>query len=703
MAQPAPLYRAILAHLGSRFGKALLLAVASSSLLVAGGCDTSSGKADKEVGEKLKTAQAKIDAELKAPSDTNQDLKQISSESDDSDPMKIHAKVSFADSELRLAELMAGKVAANDMQIDRLTHEISILAGQISDNNELAASFQQSSPEEKGKKAVDALSAAQQALASGSDGTWIKTDGGMLQSLAAVDKTRDDLQGQIDGLTKSIAASTDERNKLLDESDKLKRASEDTSSLGANPTPQARLDLGQKSVELYTQGAEARKKAAELSVKIDEDNARLARAQADLAVQQALHDSLTATRAALEAKAQEGKDSWTATQAEMARVDDRSKAILGVNPVDAPKIDSKGDLKTQTTIGSKEAAIAQLVADNVKPRADAIAHFDKAISVYQEAGVLAKSVQADLQKKSLTDPTLAKPEQVAWKAEMETFDPNLYAFMQGAAELEKANLLAQTAAEAKARLDQITMLKPILAAAHLQPLVTMDETQPTNLAQLIKSSQGDANSGARGSFTKAGTLLQHVFTSTAPLPIRSGALADEVYLEDAWASLEALAGDPQQAATHLSNAREHVAAAANQQINLPSLPADLASGASMAAPMPVSSGSPAATGVVNLVGTYKSIENSAHGTEANTFVLSADGSLTNDAILTDTAGKKTVLKAKGTWTIVPGNKVRLAITSFSANGVEQPPGELPPPQDHKIADGGKQLVPPDNSPPLVKQ
>ena len=689
MAQSALLYRAVFAHLGSRFGKALMIGVAASSLTLAGGCDTSAGKADKEVSDKLKAAQAKIAQEKTPPTDSNADLKQASAETTDSVPMQIHAKIVFANSELRLAQQMAGKVLTNDRQIDRLTREIGMLAGEINDNNVMAASFQQAGPDDKGKRSMDTLTSAQTALATGSDdkGTWIKTDAGTLLSLATVDKNLEELKAQVATLTASIASATDERGKLLDEADKLTRQSQDTSALGTDPTPKARLDWGQKSVELYSQGADNRKKAADLSVKIGEDNAKLARTQADLAMQQGQHDSLTATKAALDSKLQTFKDSWSATQAEIAKVDEKSKMLLGENPVEMPKIDSKDDLKTDSTIGSKAAAIAQLVSDDVKPRADAIAHFDKAISLYKDAGVVAKKFTGELSTRMNAPESLTKPEQVAWKAEREVLDPNAYSYMQGDAELQKANLLAHTAAEAKLRLDQLTMLKPILTTAHLTPLPTLDETQPTNLADLIKSSQGTPDSGAIGSFTKAEALLRPVATGTSPLAIRAGAATDEIYLEYAWASLETLAGNPTEAGNHMSNARDRVGYAISLPTTLPPLPPDLTIGGAISVP----TAAPPAVSALDLIGTYTSEDRVPQGVMKNTVVLLTGGTLTADGTQTPTGGKASVIKGQGTWKMQPGYRVLFTMTSLTVDGVPQPLAAVPP-QILTIANGGKQLI-----------
>jgi hypothetical protein len=163
---------------------------------------------------------------------------------------------------------------------------------------------------------------------------------------------------------------------------------------------------------------------------------------------------------------------------------------------------------------------------------------------------------------------------VAWTAELKALDPSNYQFLQADAELQKGNFMAQSATEARRRLDMITMIKPILAAAGQQPFSTLDETNP-DLAKQGKDAIGTAESGAVGAYSKAADILEKIQGAPA-IELRTAAKAEAIFTQRGWAELEVMAGDAQEAAKHLDLARGQVASAVTENIPLPALPADLA-------------------------------------------------------------------------------------------------------------------------------
>jgi hypothetical protein len=562
------------AHSQRRFHHAVFYAasavlLASASLLTLGGCDSASGQADKDVKAQLDSAQAADAAAKTPPTASDAGLDKAARETTDSLPMQVHAKILFANSELRLAENTAAQVTVNDQLIDRLAREIGLIGGQIQANNAAVAALEKydpSKPGAGGKSILDSVKDTQ-SMVTGSDDKpdWMKTDAASLASLSAADKKAADLQTKVVGLNEKLKAETDQRNELLDQADKL--------------TMQSQHEHGDKSVDLYVQGSDARKKAADLTVTIDADTAELARNTADLALQQGQHDALTATIAGLDKKSKDVSDEWTAVQRQIAALNTASKELLGDDPVTPPAPDKKtGDLTTKATIGDKAAAIADLAKANVKLRSTAETHFNKAIELYGQAKGLATKAVADLNAEKLKFDQ-AKVERVAWDSAIAALDPNTDDFLQADALLQKANFNARSAEEAKVRLDMITAIKPILAGAKLTPLPTLDESNP-DLSKQEKDAVGTAESGAVGAFTKAGGLLDHVSTSTSPMELRAAAKADEIFDQLGWSVLEATAGDAQESAKHMELARAQVAAAATENISLPPLPVELTGSAS---------------------------------------------------------------------------------------------------------------------------
>jgi hypothetical protein len=575
MAQSALFHRVTL-----RFSGAILLGIASSSVALLCGCDNATSKTDKQVNAQLSEAQTKIDSSSVTPTVSNGDLDAAARETGDSLPVQIHAKVAFADSELMLAQAAADQVLANDQQIDRLTREIGLLTGQIESNNQMVEALTKYDPSKavpQGKSVSDAVNDTKAAV-TGSDEKpdWIKTgDTTSLAALSTIDKKSAALQAEISRLSDAIRTQTEQRNTLLDQADKL--------------TQQSQHEQRDKSVELFTQGSEARKKAADVTVRIDADSAALAQNQADLSMQQGQHDALTATLAGINAKANAVDADWKAIQSQISGLNTASVGILGDEP-SAPPVIIKGDLKTDPTIASKASAIHQLGDDNRKLRSVAETHFDKAIALYGEAASLATRVTSELRTRAATADQ-NKPERAAWTAETNALDSNTYEFLQADAQMQRGNFNARSATEAKVRLDTITALKPVLAPvleSDKRPMPpSLDENNP-DLAKQAKDAAGTGELGARGSYAKAVATFEKVAGSTAPMELRSAAKADQIFTQYNWAALEAAAGDAQAAAQHLELARGLVNGAATESIPLPPMPAELAAPAPLAPPVPMS-------------------------------------------------------------------------------------------------------------------
>jgi hypothetical protein len=676
--------------------RSVLLAASAVSLALLSGCDSGTGKADKDISARLEAAQAA--SESKAPTATNGDLATASQSTEDSLPMQIHAKALFANSEMQLAEKSAAEVAANDALIDRLAGEIDALSGQIQRNNLLVDSLNQYDPSKggtSGKSILDSLKETQ-SMVTGSDDKpdWIKTDAGALASLNAVDKKLAGYQADVAKLTDAIKTETDQRSQLIDSGDKLEQQSEH--------------EHGDKSVELYTQASDARRKAAELTVQIDTDTAALARAQGDLALQQGQHDSLSATIKALDDKSRSTTDDWKNIQSEITAVNAASAALLGEDPVEAPSADKRKDLLTKPTIGSKAKAIEQLGKENEKVRESAETHFNKAIELYQAADNLAMQLNSELNTKATTaDPN--KSEQTAWTTEKQAVDPNTFKFLQADALLQKANFEAASAAEAKTRLDMINTAKAALTTAGLTAPPTMSEG---DLAKQMKDAAGSAETGARGSFNKAITLLDKVSTGTAPVEMRTSAKVQEILAQYGWSNLETTTGDVQAAADHTRLAHDLIASATSESITLPPLPAQpTAPGATgtVSNPAGATTTAQAAVGLDprSLIGTY-SASQVIPGFNINVSfkaALLANGVLNVTVSAPDPTKPGTMKSSKlvGKWSYDSGSG-RIKFTTDTTDGKPMPANDPEKVQTAIVTDGGKRLKPADGQgPDLVKE
>jgi hypothetical protein len=553
MANSAPNQRA-----SSRLFRALAAGIASSCLILSG-CDSPTNKTDQTVSQQLDEASLQMDGVASDRMSAHQAIESASKDTGTSLPVQIRAKAMLADSELRIAQSISLQIQKNDVAIDRLAREIGLLGGNIEADNIRAAALAKYEP-----SALQAAVAQKQADVKGSDDKpdWYKSADAALPSLSADDKQAADIQTQISQLQDTIKSETDQRNQLIEQADKL--------------TEQSYHEQKEKSVDLYIQGSNARKQAADLTVKLNQDNVTLTRAQADLAVRNGQHESLTATIKAFDDKSAFFAKDWTDVQAMIAQLNDQSKKYLGDDPVDVPKKDAKtgeiaADNKTDNTIAWKSAAIAVLAAENHNLRAEAEPHFNSAKSFYQTAGELAQKLLVDIKDKEAkkADPE-SNPDALAWDVEKDALDPSSYRFLEADVDMQKASFLTQAAAEDKVRLDLLERMKPLLTAAQLTVPPKLDDADGS-IALQMKNSLTSADE----SYKNATELLSSISEGIGAPEQKSAAQVQLIFAQYGWASLLAAQGDAQKSAEHINYARNAVAAATTDGATLPSLPAEL--------------------------------------------------------------------------------------------------------------------------------
>jgi hypothetical protein len=555
MARSAPFHRAGSKSAGNRISPLLLAGLAASSLLLAG-CDTQSGKADKAVSEQLDSAQLQMVGSDAARAGAAPQLQAAAADTTASLPVRLRAKVLLADSELHTAESAIVAVQQNDAMINQLARDIGLLSNDIVANNTQAAALAKLDP-----TPIQNAITQNQTDIKGSDDKpdWYKSGDVALSSLAASDKQATALQTQVQQLQDTIKSETDQRNQLLDQADKLDQ--------------QSKHETKEQSSKDFLQGVDLRKQAADLSVKLDQDNLALTRAQADLSVRTGQHESLTTSLKTMDDKSAFYAQDWKAVQQQIADLNTASKGILGDDPVEAPLRDRKtGDLKSGDlkTISAKAAAIASLAKANHEQRSLAETHFNSAIEFYKNSIDLANQIQQELGDKlaKKLDPS-ASADGIAFLDEKKTLDPATFKLALATALMERGQLHARFAAENKRRVDLLAQLTPALAGAQLTAPATLDEG---TLAKDMK----DAIDSARKDYQDANDLLDHIRDGTGAPEQRNAAQLEEIFTHYSWASLEALAGDPQKSADQMTAAKTQVSAAVASGLTLPELPAELA-------------------------------------------------------------------------------------------------------------------------------
>ena len=526
--------------------------------LVGVGCDSPQGRADRGVDEKIAMAVPKLSGTTADQTDAAKQLGDAATEAEGGSKWEqVQANVLKGDAELRLAQDLAAKVAFYNSQTQRLSLDLDQMAAEIAADNTDAASLQRLKPD-----AATASIRKQTAAVTGSDAKpdWVKTKAGTIASLAADDKTAADLSLEVDRLQGSIKSETDDRDKLLAQGDQL--------------ADQSGRERGDKSVDLYTQAADARKRAADVGVKLDADNMALARVQADLdgvrQQQEAKHGALKqfdAMQASVDAD-------WKAVQGRMRSSKAAAAKLLG-DPVavtaaqlpkaitlDMPAADA--DAATLTTklttlsggdtIRSKAATLAVTDKLGWEVRVQAENHYNAALGFYRKAEAAAESLRGDLDARTAVVSFQDKMDYPAVVGLADVMRPSRYRYLLAMAQLGKAEFFARQVVDANAQIEMAGRLKAALDTDGLDVPAGLDESAVTGLT--TRQSQGVST--ARASFKDAAENLGKLAdTSTTPREIKDAVRTAQIVAEYGWAQLElSPGGTPADAAAHLELAKQ---------------------------------------------------------------------------------------------------------------------------------------------------
>jgi hypothetical protein len=702
------------------------------------GCDNEHGKADKKVDQDLQTASMKSAGTISsrpvvkdftglgAPIDYTEyhaAVEAAAAESAATPPEQIRAKTLLAHDELRTALELANQASATSAVIDRLSLQVQAQVRDIQKNTADIAGLQLQDP-----KAVSATLKEAGDLASGATGktAWVTTASGELLSQAAVDKQSTETQSKISDIQNQINTDTTQRTQLVSDADKF--------------SEQAEAATGDKAVALYTQGSDARKKAADLTVKIDQNTVLLDRAKADLAGLQTQH---TVAQNAVGSYGEMGKTidaAWSGVQEHMAAIKAKSAAIMGNDDPAADPEKDKNASNGGDTISSKLKTIEMLTAENKKTRSLALSHFNAAIGKYQEAYRIANTLKSDLTTEISAPANANKASVVAWQAEQDALSPLNYLLDEANASSDLANFLGRGVEDDLTMRHLAEVVSPVLEKADLVPPKAMPSVDDAKMKEAAKA--------VAAAFKTATDQSKQVADGAPPRDRKNAARAIAAFSNYSWYLFDVISGaeDDKAAKEHFGDAVTDLKLLAGDNVYFNNMPQELAdavpqapsstpggapaapagagttpdattpgfggvsaapAGAPTASPTAAPAGAPtAAPTAASMVGSY-SVKGPAPNHPGGTFeidlTLKADGTFENRSGGSKdgtTPKPEDMLVVLGTYTVDGTN---LMMKTNTVDG--KPPPPMPgadQPHAWKIEDGGKHVTDPDGN-TLTKQ
>lgn len=525
--------------------------------LAVGGCDTSSGKADKRIDDFIAQAMPKMDGADEDLSSAQKLLDSAARETDASLPQKIRAKALLAQIELQTAERVQPKIDQTQSRIDQLIWEINSMASQVQEHNQVAAALSTYDPAQLQASLKKIVSDAQ---GSADQPVWVKSDVGTVPTLAAARSDADTLSTQIAQLQQKLKLLTDTRDKSQTETDALAQQSD--------------LAKGDAAVALFKQAADARKQSDELSVEIDQTNGLLSRALADLAIKQGQQAVLNEAISDFTNQLSNADAGWAATQKLIADQLDQAKAILGDETEPAGADDPTGG----ATIAAKAATLAQLVQENRANRDAAEQNLNSAVEQFRTAAGFADQLQAQLTTKINSPGPADRPQVVAWKALIAALSPARYRLQEANTEIHRAALFAGQADSAASLGQLAATLKPILDVAKLSLPPTLADSD-NKIADDLKNGREQADLAYKNADDLLSNIMQAPFVSEDH---KKAAEVAEIFNQYGWYLLSSSVGD-QQAADHLKAAQAQRDSLIQGGSTLNNLPPELAVAAAPAA------------------------------------------------------------------------------------------------------------------------
>ena len=551
------------------------MAAASVSLAAVAGCEKATDKADLAVTEKLDMAAAVNLTKADGPATAHGYLDAAAKETDASPQLQARAKALLADAELRQATEIAATAAGTADRADRVLRDLRLTTASIAADNRLIAALNKADP----APVLTALTAEKSAM-TGSDEKpdWKPTDPVTLASMSAADKAAAALQQQADQLQQQIKTKTDQRTELLTKADQLQQ--------------QSRTQKGAAALDLYTQGATARKDADDLAANLSQDQSALARTQADLAVQQAQQAAIKASVGNVDAETGKTTEAWTAVGERVKTIKAHSQSLLG-DPSAVQPPSGKDNPETKPgTVADRSAQLADLQKRTRDLRGEADTHYNNAIGFYKDAFDRATAVKTTLGDPAHLGSAAERPDRAdldAWKIEKSALEPAHFRYLQATAQLSRAEFHARAADDARSADAVATAMKPVFEAATLTVPTTLDDATGDFKATAKKESDL-----AVAGFKDAVENLGKVTDGDAPADLKQAAHVSTALAHYGWGLLLKANGDEPGADGQREAARAARSLAAAGTGPLPPMPPGLEAPAPMMPAGTVPATSPAA-------------------------------------------------------------------------------------------------------------
>jgi hypothetical protein len=527
------------------YGAAVLTAAVLVSI---GGCDTATGKADKQIHRNIAIASAQINGSDQDRSQAESLLMSVSQLPDASPTARMDVQELRAQLELRQAQQLQPQIDRTQAEILRLVWEMKELGAQIQASNELAADLGKYDPANIQAALTKSITQVQ---GSADQPQWIKTETGGVSSLAAVTASITSLQSQIDQLNGTIKTLTDQRTAQSAQADRFTQDSERAK--------------GTKSVDLYKQGAEAQRRAEELSVQIDDNTVKLTRAQTDLDIARGQEKALNSAIKDLSAQSDQSASVWKTLQGQIEDQKAMAVALLG----DANAAVNPDDPTGGSTLNSKAAALNEKLKAQRTLRQDAETHLNNAVEFFKDAGQNASALQSKLQTQIGESKNPSGPEVQAWRDESITVHPARYRLQQAIALDRRAAEASARAAEAAAVQQLAATIKPIVADLQ-QPLPGVLQDSDNKLADDVKSGRELADT----SYQSADEQLKGITEGSAPEDQKHAARLASIFTQYGWYLLGSSVGD-QTAGSHLDEAKAQRDEIQQNGADIKGLPAEL--------------------------------------------------------------------------------------------------------------------------------
>lgn len=530
---------------GKQLTRILLAGLAVSSLGLAVGCDSDSGKADKEVDIAIQTAETKAAAGTPdGLAAAIAELEKAAGNSVASLPSQAQAKAILAQAELTAANQLLRKVDAGEVAIAGKLDEIGILGDRIEAGNLLNTAYAKREPTAERAAVQKQLD---EARGGGDKAEWISQDKekSSIPTLSAIQQTISRLEGDISTSENQLKSLTEQRSDLLANADKLMIDSEALK--------------GEESVKMYKDGSEARRKAGELGVQIDNINAALVPMKADLVVAQGQQTVVQAAIAGFEAKLRQIDETWAEVQKQSDAQLATSKGVFD------------GSTEGVATIASLSREIGALLEENRKNRDAAEQNLNNAIKHFDDAATAATKLGRELQTAmgETRDAVMRDSRSSPWVLLQKVIAPSNYLLQKGNAQLQLAQMYSDRAGGVAARENLARTLEPVLSRAKLS---MPSELSDSSLAQEQTTARGLADA----TFAAAVETLSTLSQSSASDTTRAACQVSLMLANYAWSESAASAGQTDNAKNHLNEAIRAREAAKQMNVAFPVLPEDIA-------------------------------------------------------------------------------------------------------------------------------